>query len=215
MKGDDDSCCCDGETFAVSDSASTRRKGRCVGVSTKGLDSGVEVAERLSVLRVGVDIGDREALRAGHTVGEELSVYTPSSMLGELEMRSIMSSSALSASDSAPSASCPSVWTPLVWVPLLCGSAPSRTSAECSSLISSGSSFAPFSPCQASDRACSSEWRSSRTCWTCACWCGAAGPIPNGAGCAGCLVWSDAEGASWSCKSIVSNQHGQPNRANF
>jgi len=84
-----------------------------------GLESAVEHAEAVELLkisRVGVfaGVGDRLDSRLGQSLlrcvlamppvlgGEEGRVYPPSSMLGELEILSIMSSSP-SASDSPPS----------------------------------------------------------------------------------------------------------------
>lgn len=126
------------------------------------------MAELLKPARVGVIVwvGDRLLDRAGQTInrtvhgagegGEECKVYPPSSMLGELDILSIMSSS-VSASPSpcsAPSSPAPLDrlgCSPLAWA----------------SSIAPGSSVKLSAIFHASDSACSSECLSSMTWCNC------------------------------------------------
>lgn len=128
-------------------------------------------------------VGQAEAGRA-----EESREYLPSSIDGELDILSNMSSSKSSVSESAMS---PSSVTSA-------GSAPFLESPFC----------APLGLFQACTKPSSSFARSSSTFLTWPVWCGAAGPMPSGAGCVGWRVWSAAEGDPGSCKSMVS-AHGK------
>jgi hypothetical protein len=152
---------------------------------------------------LGEGVDERLDVRAGHRTcfssgcpcarGDkgEGNVDLPSSILGELEILSIISSSPASASDSAPSFPsappfcCP--FTPFSLVPFRCA---------CS--IALGSSVRLLELFQASANDCSSECLSSMTEWIWEAWWGAMAP------CLGCFWCSAAEGLSWSCRSIVS-----------
>lgn len=84
---------------------------------------------------------------------------------------------------------------------------PSSVSAESAPLRSS--EFWPLGLFHACTRSSCSASRCSSTCRTAAVWCGAAGPMPSGAGWVGWRVWSAADGDPGSCKSIVSAHSGQ------
>jgi hypothetical protein len=149
----------------------------------------------------GDDIGVKESFRTGHTKGEEGKGNPPSSIEGELEILSSMSSSSMSSSASASCMSSSSSCASPFWR----GFCPFVLVITVRSSSDPGSSLnelpALFQAC--CSRASSAE-RSSSTDFSEACWCGAAGPMPSGAGCSGWWEWSWAVGDDLSCRSIVS-----------
>ena len=155
----------------------------------------------------GDDIGVKESFRTGHTKGEEGEGYPPSSIEGELDILSSMSSSSMSSSTSASCmSSSSSSWASPFWrgfCPLVVVITVRSSSDPGSSLSELPALF------QACCRRASSAERSSSTDFSEACWCGAAGPMPSGAGCCGWWEWSWAVGDDLSCRSIVSSPRRQ------
>jgi hypothetical protein len=158
---------------------------------------------------IGEDSGVRDCVRCGQIAEGTGKKYPPSSIEGELEILSIMSSSMSSStsascmSESSPSpdtppfnlmacSSCCEFFWALAFMTVRSSSEPGSSRRSFPALLHAFCSFA------SSASRSSSTWRSD------ACWCGAAGPMPRGAGCSGCEEWSWAVGDDLSCKSSVS-----------
>ena len=154
----------------------------------------------------GDDIGVKESFRTGHTMGEEGEGNPPSSIEGELDILSSMSSSSMSSSTSASCMSSSSSCASPFWR----GFCPFVVVITVRSSSDPGSSLSEVPALfQAFCRRASSAERSSSTDRNEACWWGAAGPIPNGAGCSGWFEWSCAVGDDLSCRSMVSASRRQ------
>lgn len=169
--------------------------GKWIGVVVKG-------EEELTRDCSGEDCGVSESLRVGQGEIQKGKEDLPSSIEGELDIWSLMSSSISSSSSRSASCMSASSSSPLDGRPLW-RSMPIVTVVPSSSEPGSGRRSVP-ALFQALWRLDSSDERSWSTWRRAASWWGAAGPMPRGAGCSGCSEWSCAVGEDFCCKSCVS-----------